>query len=90
MDDIIEKQMKYLGEGSFLKKEHLQKLPHGIFVVTDFFSLTEALVWKLLLRNYDVIAHLIIDEKDDPYDGVVCLMIFGLTSNMPYVLHSIP
>ena len=45
---------------------------------------------EIIIRNYDVIAHLIIDEKDDLYDGVVCLMIFGLTSNMSYVLHSIP
>ena len=40
--------MKYLGEGSFLEKEHLQKLPRGISVVTHFFSLTEALMSKLL------------------------------------------
>ena len=48
LDDIIEKQQKNLGEGSFLEKEHLQKLPRGISVVTYFFSLTEALNWKLL------------------------------------------
>ena len=48
LDDIIEKQMKNLGEGSFLKKEHLQKLPRGIPVMTHFFSLTEALIWKIL------------------------------------------
>ena len=39
-----EKQMKSLGEGSFLEKEHLQKLPRSIPVATHFFSLTEALV----------------------------------------------
>ena len=37
-----------------------------------------------------IIAHLIIDKMDDLHDGVVCLMIFGLTRNMAYVLHSIP
>ena len=35
--DNIEKQLKYLGEGSFLEKEHLQKLPRWISVVTHFF-----------------------------------------------------
>ena len=48
LNDIIEKQLKYLGEGSILEKEHLQKLPRGISVVTHFFSLIEALTWKLL------------------------------------------
>ena len=42
------KQMKSLGEGSSLEKEHLQKLPRGIPLVTHFFSLTEALMWKVM------------------------------------------
>ena len=37
LDDINEKQMKSLGEGSFLEKEHLQKLLCGIPIVTHFF-----------------------------------------------------
>ena len=72
--------MKNLGEGSFLEKEHLQKLSRRIPVVTHSFG------WlKPSCGNYhkgimiSLHAHLIIDEKDDLYDGVVCLMIFGLT-----------
>ena len=37
LDEINEKQIKYLGEGPFLEKEHLQNLPRGIPVVTHFF-----------------------------------------------------
>ena len=35
----------------FSKKEHLQKLPHGIPVLTHFFSLTEALMWKFIVKE---------------------------------------
>ena len=35
--DINEKQMKSLGEGSFLEKEFLQKLPRSIPVLTHVF-----------------------------------------------------
>ena len=45
LDDINEKQMKSLGEG------HLQKLPCGIPVVTHFFSLTEALMYKFIIKE---------------------------------------
>ena len=37
LDDINEKQMKSLGEGSFLEKEFLQKLPRSIPVLTHVF-----------------------------------------------------
>ena len=52
LDYINEKQMKSLGEGSFLKKEFLQKLPRSIPVLTHvFFSLTEALMWKFIIKE---------------------------------------
>ena len=52
LDYINEKQMKSLGEGSFLEKEFLQKLPRSIPLLTHvfFFSLTEALVWKFIIK----------------------------------------
>ena len=37
LDDINEKQTNSLGGRSFLEKEHLQKIPRGIPVVTHFF-----------------------------------------------------
>ena len=43
--------MKSLGKGSFLEKEHLQKLRRGIPVVTHFHSLTEALMWKFIIKE---------------------------------------
>ena len=38
LDDINVKQMKSLGEGSFLEKEFLKKLPRSIPVLTHVFS----------------------------------------------------
>ena len=40
-----------LGEGSFLEKEFLQKLPRSIPVLTHVFSLTEALMWKFIIKE---------------------------------------
>ena len=51
LDDINEKQMKSLGEGSFLEKEFLEKLPRSIPVLTHVFSLTEALLWKFIIKE---------------------------------------
>ena len=92
LDEINEKKMKYLGEGSFLEKEHLQKLPRGIPVYSDaLFSLTEVLMHvKIYYKGIMIpLPTLTIDEKGNLHDGVICLMIVGLTRNVPYVLHSI-
>ena len=44
--------MKSLGEGSFLEKEFLQKLPRSIPVLTHvFFLLTEALMCKFIINE---------------------------------------
>ena len=43
--------MKSLGEGSFLEKEFLQKLRRSIPVLTHVFSLTEALMWKFIIKE---------------------------------------
>ena len=50
LDYINEKQMKSLGEGSFLEKEFLQKLPRSIPVLTHVFLLSEALMWKFMIK----------------------------------------
>ena len=51
LDYINEKQMKSLGEGSFLKKNFYRSYHAALPYWRTFFSLTEALMWKFIIKE---------------------------------------